>query len=316
MSLSEAAPRFIGTPAYTSPVQAEMTGSDVDTRSDIYSLGVLLYELLTGVTPFDAQELTQSGLDGMRRVIRDVEPPTPSTRLRRALVGKPAHQGSILVDRDLDWIVMKCLEKDRARRYSTAQELATDLQRYLSQEPVLARPQSPAYRLHKAVRRHRAAFAAAAAILMAVDGSKGIMLWDVAAAKPLRVLERSDGLFVEPGGLMRYKNVLLFSPDGNSVIAARNSLRDASVFVIDVWDPATGGKLASIPAQRNEIDHSGTISSVAFAPGGQLLASASWHHSIRLWDFGTRPRSRPTSVSPLRSHSQMTAAFSRLDPIR
>jgi serine/threonine protein kinase len=119
---------FIGTPAYTSPEQAEMTGSDVDTRSDIYSLGVLLYELLTGVTPFDAKELTQSGLDGMRRVIKEVEPSKPSTRLRRTLPGKPATQETVLVDRDLDWIVMKCLEKDRTRRYSTAQELAADLQ--------------------------------------------------------------------------------------------------------------------------------------------------------------------------------------------
>ena len=120
---------FIGTPAYTSPEQAEMTGADVDTRSDIYSLGVLLYELLTGVTPFDAKELTQSGLDGMRRMIKEVEPPTPSTRLRRVVAGNATNQQRMHVDRDLDWIVMKCLEKDRTRRYPTALELAADLER-------------------------------------------------------------------------------------------------------------------------------------------------------------------------------------------
>src|SRR5512138_2072448 len=168
---------FIGTPAYTSPEQAEMTGSDVDTRSDIYSLGVLLYELLTGVTPFDAKELTQSGLDGMRRTIKEVEPPKPSTRLSRVVAGSSANPLTILVDRDLDWIVMKCLEKDRTRRYETARELAADLQRYLDQEPVLARPQSTAYRLHKALRRHRAAFAAAAAILIVVIAGTTVSVW-------------------------------------------------------------------------------------------------------------------------------------------
>ena len=173
---------FIGTPAYTSPEQAEMTGADVDTRSDIYSLGVLLYELLTGVTPFDAKELTQSGLDGMRRMIKEVEPPRPSTRVRRAVAGNAATPLVMLVDRDLDWIVMKCLEKDRTRRYETARELAADLQRYLDQEPVLARPQSTAYRLRKALRRHRTGFAAAAAILLAVVAGTTVSIWQALRA--------------------------------------------------------------------------------------------------------------------------------------
>ena len=145
-----------------------MIASDVDTRSDIYSLGVLLYELLTGVTPFDARELAQSGLEGMRRIIHEVEPPKPSTRLRRVMAGGPADPVASMVDRDLDSIVMKCLEKDRTRRYDTALELAADLRRYLEQEPVLARPQSTAYRLRKALRRHRAACAAAAAMIVVV----------------------------------------------------------------------------------------------------------------------------------------------------
>lgn len=513
---------FLGTPAYTSPEQAEMTGADVDTRSDIYSLGVLLYELLTGVTPLDAKELTQSGLEGMRRMIKEVEPPSPSTRLRRVVAGHFDHAPKMQVDRDLDWIVMKCLEKDRTRRYETTRGLAADLQRYLNQEPVLARPQSTAYRLHKAMRRHRTGFAAAASILLAIvagstisvwqalratnaeqvaeqrrkneevlrhnadrereralasqeqaerneyvadinlahqsilagnlaratellakqrqpgsqrfewrylwheaqgddhrilaqeaspvlslatspeylvvglqdsvciydaktgnlvktlansgssvalstagwlatasqgtvtvwrtsdwaeaysvpehmapvafsaDGRRlaatsfagvqvynsadgrlvgevpqgrppfalsprgemiaanstnGIVLWDVDAGKGLRALENSDGMLNAPW--LPGMEPLAFSPDGRFVAAARNTLRDGSIFVLEEWDSATGGKVVTLPANRGAMEHSGMISSVAFAPRGQFLASGSWDHSIRLWDAGT-----------------------------
>jgi eukaryotic-like serine/threonine-protein kinase len=169
---------FIGTPAYISPEQAEMSGLDIDTRSDIYSLGVLLYELLAGSTPFDAQELLASGLDAMRKTIREKEPVRPSTRLatmqadeltttakrRSTDAPKLVHQ----LRGDLDWIVMKCLEKDRTRRYDTANGLAMDLKRYLSNEPVVARPPSTAYRIQKAVRRHKLSFAAGAAVALAL----------------------------------------------------------------------------------------------------------------------------------------------------
>jgi eukaryotic-like serine/threonine-protein kinase len=168
--------QFIGTPAYMSPEQAEMSVLDVDTRSDIYSLGVLLYELLTGKTPFDAKKLLQAGLDEIRRTIREDEPSRPSTRLSTMLVAdlttvaaqRQAQPPKLihLVRGDLDWIVMKALEKDRTRRYETANGFATDIQRHLNCEPVIARPPSRLYEFQKTVRRHKFGFAAGAAVIM------------------------------------------------------------------------------------------------------------------------------------------------------
>jgi eukaryotic-like serine/threonine-protein kinase len=185
--------QFVGTPAYMSPEQAEMSTLDIDTRSDIYSLGVLLYELLTGRTPFDSQQLMAAGLDAMRRTIREREPLRPSTRLTQELAtikaSPPPATGTLAIPTaeevstderrrlrlkeqirrvrgDLDWIVMKCLEKDRARRYETANGLAADLKRHLNNEPVVARPPSRWYEFQKTVRRHKFGFAAAAAVIM------------------------------------------------------------------------------------------------------------------------------------------------------
>jgi WD40 repeat protein len=526
---------FIGTPAYTSPEQAQMTGSDVDTRSDIYSLGVLLYELLTGVTPLDGKELTHSGIDGMRRMIQEVEPPTPSTRMRRIVAENPATPAQLLVERDLDSIVMKCLEKDRSRRYATAQQLAEDLQRYINHEPVIARPPSLPYRLQKAFRRHRTAFATVAAILFVVlagtvitawqalratraersaeDGRKreaalrvnaereresalqskslaelneyvadvnlayqsilagnlarakellsrhqvkgirrfewrylwraaqgdeqqvissetssvsslacsteflvvglrnavniygsktgtlikslakpgtavalsaggllgtagknsvrlwrtsdwvetlsltnhsapitfsvdghqlaanspggirvvdtstgklnaiiphsmppfafspagnvivvdtreGMLLWDLKAGKGLRVLDDSKGLFNHSGFWMRDRKAVAFSPDGRSIVAARNTLKNDSVYALDVWEAATGRKSTSLPSQPNTVEHTGTIAELAFAESGDLIASASWDHSVRLWSVDARQRLKTLYGNP------------------
>src|SRR6188472_335705 len=184
--------QFIGTPAYMSPEQAEMSGLDIDTRTDIYALGVLLYELLTSKTPFDGRELLAAGLDAMRRTIREKEPVRPSTRLNtmldadRTTLAKHRQTDSRkltgLLRGDLDWIVMKCLEKDRTRRYETASGLAADLKRHLNNEPVVARPASVAYRFQKTFRRNKLVFSAATAVAIALVAGTGVSTWQAFAA--------------------------------------------------------------------------------------------------------------------------------------
>src|SRR5205814_4456189 len=184
----------VGTLEYMSPEQAELNQLDIDTRSDIYSLGVLMYELLTGTTPLERKRFKEVAFLEVLRLIREEESPRPSTRLSttEGLPSIAANRGlepkklSGLVRGELDWIVMKALEKDRNRRYETANGFAMDVQRYLADEPVQACPPSVRYRLGKFARRHRGAVAAVAAVTLALLLGTALAIWQAIEATRAR----------------------------------------------------------------------------------------------------------------------------------
>lgn len=204
---------FVGTPDYMSPEQAGGVNEDVDTRSDIYALGVILYELLTGARPFDAETLKKAALFEIQRIIRDVDPPRPSTRLLEFSTGATGtkiaenrrteiRSLSGVMKRDLDWVVMKCLEKDRARRYDTANALAMEIERFLRDEPVLAGPPSASYRLSKFVKRNRAGvIAAGVGVVLVLAGLAGTSAGLVEAKRQTELARRAADAEAEQRGL-------------------------------------------------------------------------------------------------------------------
>jgi len=256
--------QFLGTPAYMSPEQAQAGGLDVDTRSDIYSLGVLLYELLTGKTPFDSKELLVAGLDAMRRIILEKEPPTPSTRLAQELAptySAIADKSEIAnrkseIDKDLDWIVMKCLEKDRARRYETANGLAMDIERHLSNELVIARPPSRLYRFQKAIRRNKSTFIMGSAFAAVLVCGAVVSVWQAvratrAKAQVLAQKQRADEEAAKQEAINALLNEILASADPYE-LAPGNQTKGQNITMLQVVDAAAGkvqgGSLTNRPA--------------------------------------------------------------------
>jgi WD40 repeat protein len=309
---------FIGTPSYMSPEQAELGGLDIDTRSDIYSLGVLLYELLTGRTPFDTQTLLRSGLDSALKVIREVEPPRPSTQLRAlddgvldtvalARASNPARLRSELGG-DLDWIVMKCLEKDRSRRYETANALAQDLHRHLANEPVTAAAPSAAYRFGKFVRRNKAAFAlasGAALVLMVATGvsvrqavratraEESLEKQVVAVRAERDAKEQARQAVVAEQRMTRRMNYAADTYLAQRALEAGNFGR--ARLSLEEHRPRAGeedlrGFEWRYLWQRSRGDqsrvlrgHSNLVAAIAFSPDGSTLASASSDNTVRIW---------------------------------
>jgi len=329
--------QFIGTPAYMSPEQAEMSGLDIDTRSDIYSLGVLLYELLAGSTPFDAKELMASGIDAMRKTIREKEPVRPSTRLATLPGGEltttakrrssEAPKLIHLLKGDLDWIVMKCLEKDRTRRYETANGLAADLRRHLNNEPVMARPPSAAYRLQKAWRRNKLVFTAAAVVAAALVVGVGVSSWQAIEASRARNAETEQRLAAQTAQraekqqrelaekreaearyLLYVANMNLAQQawDQNNVERVRQLLDDTATnsergFEWYYWQRQTHLEIKTL---RGHFDG---VSSVAYSPDGRRILTGSYDQTAKVWDAANG-----TELLTIEGHSGRlwSAAFS------
>ena len=320
-TLFTAVGQFMGTPAYMSPEQAGLTGLDVDTRSDIYSLGVLLYELLAGTTPFDTKEIASLGVDAICKTIREHEPVRPSTRLAmlkgHALTTAAQCRSSeapTLIHQlkgDLDWIVMKCLEKDRARRYETANGLAADLRRHLNNEPVVARPPSTVYKLQKTWQRYKLAFAAAVAVAVTLIAGIAISSWQAIEASRARNSERGQRLIAQSAQReaehaekaeaqarlaaeagKAQANYLLYVANMNLAQQAwdQNNFVRLRQLLEDTRDSPYRGFEWYYWQRRAHLDlmtlrgHIHYVTAVVFSPDGRWIATGSIDGTIKIWE--------------------------------
>jgi WD40 repeat protein/serine/threonine protein kinase len=318
--------QMLGTPLYMSPEQAQISGLDVDTRSDVYSLGVLLYELLTGTTPFDKQRLREAEYDEMRRIIREEDPPRPSARLAAtgalgAIAAARSTDPRKLVQQvrgDLDWIVIKALEKDRTRRYETANGLARDVDRHLQDEAVQASPPSRWYRCRKFARRNRAALASALVGAVAVlSVVAGLAVSTILIARQQRVTAGALSAETRTRGDLQLALERARREANNHHITlayrelSADNLGRALQLLGECPDDLRGWEWHYL-MRLSEVEplvlrDAREVQSVAFAPTGPLIAAASADSTVKLWDTRTQK-----VVQTLRGHTSyvFSVAFS------
>ncbi|MGE0143701.1 MAG: tetratricopeptide repeat protein [Planctomycetota bacterium] len=298
--------QVIGTPAYMSPEQTEMSGLGVDTRSDVYSLGVLLYELLTGTTPFATSDLLSVGIDEMMRTLREVEPPTPSRRISTLgeTSARTARQRRVDVKQlgtlfrgDLDWIVMRCLEKDRTRRYATASELAADIQRHLDDEPVTAGPPRATYRLRKFVRRNRGQVIAGGAVAAALLSGVVAFAWQAEVVRDQRdqaqralAAEAEQRRLAEAAtaearfqtaiaeAVAEFQTEMIQAADPDNLLGDKVTVLQATEAAVDRLD---GGSLADQPLLEAAVRQS--IGQTFFGLGRYAAAESNFRKSLKLF---------------------------------
>jgi non-specific serine/threonine protein kinase/serine/threonine-protein kinase len=294
MSLATAQGMLVGTPEYMSPEQAGAS-PDIDTRTDVYALGMVLYELLAGRLPFDLEELRQGSFLEIARTIRESRLPTPSRRLSslggamETVAAARATEPAVLqreLRGELDWIVMKALDKDRERRYQSASELAVDLERHLRHQPVVAGPPTTGYRVRKFVRRHRVGVAAVSALIVSLTlGIAGSTRMAVVASRERRVAVAAQLRAQEEAEIARAVNQTLDSLLGaaDPYVAAGGPVAAADVKVVDVLDRADDAlaELADQPAVEAELRT--TIGKSYFNLGLDERAQAHFERSVELW---------------------------------
>jgi WD40 repeat protein/serine/threonine protein kinase len=312
---------IVGTPTYMSPEQADPSSMDIDTRTDVYALGVILYELLAGSPPLDAKEFKRGAILEMLRMVRDVDPPRPSTKVRTAealpSIAASRDIGPEQLKRtlrgDLDWIVMKALEKDRSRRYDTANGFAADVLRHLSSEPVLAAPPSRAYRMRKFVPKHRGAVIAAGLVVLALLGGIAGTTWgliraDKARAGEARRLTERDEALKKAAQRAEERDLAIKTANesaddlkhrlGVSEMAQAGIAYDASDVVLaaeclDNVPPGERGWEWRHLKQRTRgglftlYGHTGPVRSVSFSRDGSRIVTGSRDRTAKVWDART-----------------------------